>query len=105
MRPSEPAWRVVARPINELGDVVYDVYRGKRRHAWGLTDRVAADRWIARLSSSRARTPTVKALELDPVRDATGAAVDSGGTEAAGERDDSPTELEPFPPRRVWWNE
>jgi hypothetical protein len=33
---------------------VYDVYRGPRRVVWGLRDRAAALRWVARLGGSPA---------------------------------------------------
>lgn len=72
---------MIARPINEFGDVVYDVYLGTERLAWGLTDQAAADRWVARLAAGgRAGQP--------------------------GDEDDGVLAgTTPFTPRRVWWNE
>ncbi|HET7771738.1 MAG TPA: hypothetical protein VFN74_23395 [Chloroflexota bacterium] len=76
-------WRIVARPVNDHGDVVYDVYRGTERRAWGVTDRATAERWIARL----ARAGDTRAPEID---------ADRAGDDQAGE--------EAVIPRRVWWN-
>jgi hypothetical protein len=49
-----PAWRVVARAEAPASPPVYDVYRGPRRVVWGLRDRAAALRWVARLGGSPA---------------------------------------------------
>jgi hypothetical protein len=81
-------WRVVARPLNEFGDVVYDVYRGPERKAWGLKDQAAADRWVARLAAARRARDL--GLEADPA--------------------DAPSQVdgdtvEEFTPRRIWWND
>ena len=89
----DPEWRVVTRPLNELGDVVYDVYLGERRLAWGLKDQNAADRWVARLASRDPRELLGVEPELvDPDR--------------VDEDDDGLLEeAAPFTPPRVWWND
>jgi hypothetical protein len=76
-------WRVVARPVNDRGDVVYDVYRGTERCVWGVTDQATAERWIARLAAAGdTRAPDVDAAKV--------------GDDRAGEA--------AVLPRRVWWN-
>ena len=74
-----PGWRVVSRAVNQHGDLVYDVFHGKERRAWGLKDAATAQRWMRRLS---------------------GDSLDTSGTESTEE-----TEDEAFVPPRVWWNE
>ena len=89
MRRREPQWRIDARPVNELGDAVYDVYVGGRRLAWGLKDRAAADRWVSRLTGSAA----VREPDGEPDLD---------------EREGGNADLEHAlgaTPRKVWWNE
>src|SRR5688572_17803176 len=93
MSRREPTWRVVARPLNEFGDVVYDVYLEQRRLAWGLKDQNAADRWVARLAA----VDPGELLGVEPEL------VDPGGSEQ--EDDALLEEVAPFTPRRVWWNE
>ena len=44
-----PTLRIAERHDDAQGAAVYDVYRGSRRVAWGLSDRAAAARWIQRL--------------------------------------------------------
>lgn len=79
------------RTLNEHGDVVYDVFRGSQRCAWGLTDAATARRWLRRLSgSSRDPTPTPPDV---PDSD------DGGGASVEDVAEDSSI------PRRVWWNE
>jgi len=96
MSRREPTWRVVARPLNEFGDVVYDVYLEQRRLAWGLKDQNAADRWVARLAA-------VDPGELLGVEPDTAQVVDPDRSEL--EDDGVLEEAAPFTPRRVWWNE
>jgi hypothetical protein len=90
----EAEWRIVARPLNDFGDAVYDVYRGGRRLAWGLKDLTAANRWVARLG---ARDPLDLIYEVPDLSDA--------ATEGRDTDDRELTEAEPYTPRRVWWNE
>ena len=85
-------WRIMTRPLNDFGDVLYDVYRGSRRVAWGLKDQASADRWVARLA------------RRDP-DDFEGADPDLSDAEALGEEDGALQEAVPITPRRVWWNE
>ena len=94
MPQREARWRIVTRPLNEFGDVVYDVYRGSRRLAWGLKDQEAADRWVARLA---ARDPDD---DVDGEPDLSDAAA-----EVLGEDDGLLEEVTPFTPSRVWWND
>ena len=78
---------MAARPVNERGDAVYDVYFGDRRLAWGLKDRAAADRWISRLTRSNAQ------FDSEPDLD---------------EREDGGSDFDHIigaTPRKVWWNE
>ena len=75
--PSTRPWRIVPRKVNDRGDVVYDVFQGDQRRAWGLKDRATAQRWAARLAGT----------------DVT--------LEEPTEGDETPTIV----PRRVWWNE
>jgi len=77
-RRAATGWRVVARPLNDRGDTVYDVYEGEARRAWGIKDRSTAQRWLARLS---------------------------GGAVEATEDADGEEEPAGYTPRRVWWNE
>ena len=94
MARREPPWRIVARPLNDFGDVVFDVYRGSQRLAWGLKDQAAADRWVARLA---ARGP-LEFVGADPdLSDPDSASAEAGGSALE--------EAAPAPPRRVWWNE
>ena len=72
-------WRIVSRAINQHGDLVYDVFHGTERRAWGLKDAVTAQRWLRRLSGG-----STEAVETEP----------------AAESED-----ETFVPPRVWWNE
>ncbi|HEU5317676.1 MAG TPA: hypothetical protein VFX49_16305 [Chloroflexota bacterium] len=74
------AWRIVARRAGERGDLVYDVYQGPQRRAWGLKDRETAERWRRRLAPPG-----------DPVEDAPEPAPDEDASGMA--------------PRRVWWND
>ena len=76
-------WRVVGRPVNVHGDVVYDVYRGSARRVWGVTDQATAERWIARLAAAGDRWAPEPGAERS-------------GDDRAGE--------EAVMPRRVWWN-
>ena len=51
--PAVATWRIEERAGSSQGASVFDVYRGRRRVAWGLTDRMAAERWIRRLGGAR----------------------------------------------------
>ena len=95
MRPPKRAWRIVARPINDFGDVVYDVYLDAKRLAWGLTDQAAADRWVARLAAA----DPLELLGEEPE------SLGPGYEDAASEDDGVLEGAVPFTPRRVWWNE
>jgi hypothetical protein len=81
------SWRIVARPLNDRGDAVFDVYQGDQRRAWGLKDKATAERWMSRLASP--------GDTLEPE----GASAESGDTSEDG--DDGSAVI----PRRVWWNE
>ena len=81
------AWRIVARrggdrgERGDRGDLVFDVYQGAQRRAWGLKDRETAERWLRRLAPPG-----------DPVED-----------DPADHSDEN--ESSAVVPRRVWWNE
>jgi hypothetical protein len=95
--PRRGGWRIVPRPINEHGDLVYDVFFGATRRAWGLKDEDTARRWLKRLA------PSAPPALLEPERagDADDDATDKPTTGAPDEE----TDPESIVPRRVWWNE
>ena len=65
------SWRIEERaddPGRPGGVLVYDVYRGKRRVAWGLKDRAAAERWISRLGGATPADAKPSAGRVAPPR-------------------------------------
>ena len=84
-------WRVVPREINERGDLVYDVFQGDARRAWGIKDEATAQRWLKRLSG-RTAAPAPE----QPTANGSGAGEPNNDADPADES---------YVPPRVWWNE
>ena len=80
---------MVPREINQHGDLVYDVFHGDARRAWGIKDEATARRWLKRLSAGAPDTspPQPTASETESADD------------VADPADES------YVPPRVWWNE
>ena len=57
---SNVTWRIVRYVDGDSGETLYGVTHRGRRQAWGLKDRAAAERWLA-----KKRVPIHKQLELD----------------------------------------
>ena len=53
-------WHIVRYVDGDSGEPLYAVFRGGRRHAWGLRDRAAAERWLTRMN-----VPVQQTLELN----------------------------------------
>ena len=44
----------------DSGEPLYAIFKGGRRHAWGLRDRAAAERWL-----TRKHVPVQQTLKLE----------------------------------------
>ena len=56
----DAAWHIVRYIDGDSGEPLFAVFHRGRRHAWGLKDRAAAERWL-----TRKNVPVQQSLELD----------------------------------------
>ena len=91
------------REINQHGDLVYDVFHGDARRAWGIKDEATARRWLKRLSAGAPGT-----TPPHPITNGSSSATPDNAEEPAEPVDpEEPAEPadESYVPPRVWWNE